>query len=72
MAVNSPVDNFRISLNQNLWGLVVSFGALGLAEYYHLSALFWASVVTTVFMIASVAITTWAYTSSYWKGKRER
>jgi hypothetical protein len=32
MAPN-PADYLKIKLNQNLWGLIVSFIALGAAEY---------------------------------------
>jgi hypothetical protein len=70
--VSSPADHFRINLNQNLWGLVVSFLALGFAEYYHLPTLFWVSASTSVIMVISVALTTLAYTIHYWKSRRER
>lgn len=62
-------DKFRINLNQNLWGLVVAFGALGAAEHYKLCALFWFAVAASVIMVLSVAVTTLAYTKNYWKEK---
>ena len=66
----SAAEQFKINLNQNLWGVVVSFGALGAAEYYKLSTLFWFAVVVAVVMVASIAVTTLAYTINYWKNKQ--
>ena len=63
MAVSA--DNFKINLNQNLWGLVVSFGFLGIAEYYELCVLFWFSVLPALAMAISIIFTTWAYTKNY-------
>jgi hypothetical protein len=34
-----PTDDFKINLNQNLWGLVVALGFLGAAEFYDLGTL---------------------------------
>jgi hypothetical protein len=65
----SAEDQFKINLNQNLWGIVVAFGALGAAEYFKLCTLFWFSAVVAVIMVLSVAITTLAYTITYWKNK---
>lgn len=67
----STDDQFKINLNQNLWGLVVAFGALGVAEYFHLCTLFWFSAVLAGIMILSVAVTTLAYTMNYWKNKQK-
>ena len=67
--MGSPTEQFKINLNQNLWGLVASFASLGLAEHYHLSTLFWLSVVVSVVMALSVVCTTIAYTINYWKAK---
>jgi putative effector of murein hydrolase LrgA (UPF0299 family) len=66
----SAQDQFRINLNQNLWGLVAAFAALGAAEYFKLCALFWFAVVMSLVMSVSVAFTTFAYTANYWKNKR--
>ncbi|MGX8884022.1 hypothetical protein ACWWD9_12510 [Methylovorus sp. SPW-M1] len=66
----SAAEQFKINLNQNLWGVVVSFSALGAAEYYNLSTLFWFAVVVSVIMVASIAVTTLAYTIKYWKIKQ--
>ena len=65
-----PSEKFKINLNQNIWGLVVSFGFLGLAEYYGLSILFWLSVVPAVVMVISVCVTTWSYTGRYVSNKK--
>lgn len=29
-----PEDQFKINLNQNLWGLLLGFTALGVSEYF--------------------------------------
>lgn len=68
MAANL-LDGINPNLNQNLWGLVVSFISLGLSEYYTLCTLFWFSVIVSVIMTISVFITTIAYTYQYWKKK---
>jgi len=41
-------DKFNINLNQNLWALVVSYGALGAAEHWHLMWLLYLSLVTSI------------------------
>jgi hypothetical protein len=64
-----PDEHFKINLNQNLWGLVVGLGFLGAAEHYDLCTLFWFAVVVSGIMVASVAVTTFAYTINYWKHK---
>lgn len=63
------MDVDQIKLNQNLWGLLLSFVALGAAEYYELYTLYWFSVVAAAVMSISVIVTTVAYTINYWKGK---
>lgn len=65
-------EQFKINLNQNLWGLVVGLVALGLSEHYNLCTLFWFSVAVSVVMVASVGVTTLAYTANYWKNKQGR
>jgi hypothetical protein len=67
--MSSPADSFKINLNQNLWGLIVTFAALGLAEQYHLCVLFWMAAVASSVMTLSVVITTAVYTFKYCKGK---
>ncbi len=68
--MSGPEEQFKINLNQNLWGLLVGLVALGVSEYYNLCTLFWLSVVVSVIMVASVAVTTLAYTMNYWKNKQ--
>ncbi|WP_428311763.1 hypothetical protein [Hydrocarboniphaga sp.] len=63
-------DQFKINLNQNLLGLVVSFGALGAAEHFGLCTLFWFGAIASSIMLLSVAVTTLAYTTKYWKQKQ--
>lgn len=62
-------DQFRINLNQNLWGLVVGLLALGVSEYYKLSTLHCFSVAITSVMTVSIFVTTYAYTVNCWKSK---
>lgn len=69
--MSSPQEQFKINLNQNLWGLLVGFGALGVAEHYTLCTLFWFAVVISVVMVSSVTVTTFAYTINYWKNKQQ-
>lgn len=67
----SPEDQFKINLNQNLWGLVITLLALGAAEYFDLCTLFWFAVVLSTIMALSVAVTTLAYTINYWRQKHK-
>lgn len=64
-------DQFKINLNQNLWGLVVAFTALGAAEYFQLCALFWFSTAMSFIMVISVAITTFTYTQEYCSKRKQ-
>lgn len=66
----SAAEQFKINLNQNLWGVVVSFIALGVAEYYKLCILFWFAVIVSFIMAVSISVTTLAYTINYWKNKQ--
>lgn len=63
-------EQFKINLNQNLWGLVVAYAALGAAEHWCLTYLFWLSFIIAVGMTLSVMATTLAYTINYWKDKQ--
>lgn len=69
--MSTPAEQFKINLNQNLWGLVVGLTALGAAEHFQLRTLFWFSVGVSSIMVISVAVTTLAYTIKYWKNKQE-
>lgn len=62
-------DRFKITLNQNLWALLLSFLALGAAEYFHLRTLCWFSSVASAATLLSVIFTTVAYTWRYCKNK---
>ncbi len=64
-------ERFRINLNQNLWGLLLSFVALGFGEYYRLTTLYWFAGISSVVALLSVFLTTIAYTLNYWKMKRK-
>jgi hypothetical protein len=67
--MSDATDQFKINLNQNLWGLVIGLSGLGAAEYYRLCTLFWFSVAVSIIMYLSVAVTTLVYTINYWKKK---
>ncbi len=58
-------ENFKIKLNQNLWGLLISLGFLGISEYFKLCVLFWLSIIPAIAMILSICFTTYAYTKNY-------
>jgi hypothetical protein len=69
-AMSTPTEQFKINLNQNLWGVVVGLGALGAAEYFQLCTLFWFSIAVSSITVLSLAVTTLAYTIKYWKNKQ--
>ncbi len=62
-------DKFNINLNQNLWGLVACYAALGAAEHWKLCALFWLSVISSAGMTLSVLVTSAFYTWNYCRKK---
>jgi SNF family Na+-dependent transporter len=62
-------DKFYINLNQNLWGLVVCYAALGVAEHWGLRALFWLSLISSCGMTLSALFTLVFYTWRYCKDK---
>ncbi len=66
--MNIP-ENFKINLNQNLWGLLLTFTALGASEYFNLRALFWLSFIASAVMLTSIIFTTTAYTWRYFQKK---
>jgi len=67
--MNGVQDSVKINLNQNLWGLVVGFGALGASEHFNLETLYYFSCAVSGIMLTSIAFTTFAYTVDYWKNK---
>lgn len=67
----NAAENFKINLNQNLWGMILSFASLGLAEYFHLNMLFNFSLVSSIVFSVSVLITTSFYTWNYCKNKSQ-
>lgn len=67
--MGNPAEQFKINLNQNLWGLVVGLIALGAAEHFRLCTLYWFAVVVSGMMAVSLAFTTYSYTVSYVKRK---
>lgn len=62
-------DNFKINLNQNLWGLLLTLLTLGTAEYFELCTLYWFGLVLSGLTSISFLITLIAYTINYWKSK---
>ena len=62
-------DNFKINLNQNLWGLLLALLTLGTAEYFGLYTLYWFGLLLSGLTCISFFITLIAYTINYWKNK---
>ena len=62
-------DRFDINLNQNLWGLIVAYVALGSAEHWGLKWLFWLSLIVSIGFSFSVLVTVAVYTINYCKNK---
>jgi cytochrome c oxidase subunit IV len=60
---NASADAIKqLKLNQNLWALLLSLGALGAADYFKLSATFrWLSLILAIVMTLSVLVTTAFY-----------
>lgn len=67
--MNGVQDHVKINLNQNLWGLVVGFGALGASEHFNLETLYYFSCAVSGIMLMSIAFTMFAYTVDYCKTK---
>jgi len=65
----SAAETFKINLNQNLWGLVVAYAALGAAEHWALKRLGYLSFIMTIGMTLSVLATTLFYTVNYCRSK---
>jgi hypothetical protein len=64
-------DKFNINLNQNLWGLVFCYGALGAAEHWGLKYLFWLAFVASIGLTISVLTTFAFYTWNYCRRKTD-
>jgi hypothetical protein len=62
-------DKLNINLNQNLWGLVAAYAALGVAEHWGLRWLFRLSFIVSMGMSLSVLITLAFYTWNYCRNK---
>lgn len=62
-------DKFYINLNQNLWGLVVAYAALGVSEHWGLCWLFRLSLIVSIGLSISVLFTVAFYTWNYCRGK---
>jgi len=65
-------ENFKINLNQNLWGLLLSLLTLGTAEYFKLCTLYWFGIILSSLTSISFIVTLTAYTLNYWKGKMKK
>ncbi len=59
--MNGVQDHIKVNLNQNLWDLVVGFGALGTSEHFNLETLYYFSCAVSVIMLTSIEFTTLAY-----------
>lgn len=58
-------DKFNINLNQNLWALVVAYGALGAADRWCLRYLLWPSLVASWILTVMVVTSFGYYTRHY-------
>lgn len=65
-------DNFKINLNQNLWGLLLALITLGTAEYFKLCTLYWFGFILSSLTSISFIVTLLAYTLNYWNGKMKK
>ena len=62
-------DKLNINLNQNLWGLIVAYAALGASEHWGLKLLGVLSFIVAIGLSISVLFTFGFYTVKYCKGK---
>ena len=59
------LPDFKLNLNQNLWGAVVGLAALGFGEYYDLRRLTCFGLFLSGLMTLSLVVTTAMYTYKY-------
>lgn len=67
MTAGDTVD--RLKLNQNLWALVVSYAALGAAEYWELTRLRCLALIMVGVLSILVLVSMVFYTINYCVGK---
>lgn len=67
--MQAALDKLNINLNQNLWGLLISFTSLGISEYFDLKILIVFGLILSIISSLSYLVTTIAYTINYWKNK---
>ncbi len=66
------MDSFKINLNQNLWGLLLSLLTLGASEYYELKILLVFGLILSIASSLSYGITLFFYTKNYYKKKSKK
>ena len=59
----------KLKLNQNLWGLIVAYGALLVAEHYGSKSLSQCAWFLSIVLTLSLIVTTIAYTWRYCANK---
>ncbi len=62
-------DKVYVKLNQNLWGLVVSYAGVGLSERYGFHQLWWLSFIVAIAMSISILVCLVFYTINYCRKK---
>jgi len=70
--MGTGAENFKINLNQNLWGLILSILTLGISEYFDLKTLFVFGLILSIISSLSFSITLVAYTINYWNEKMKK
>jgi hypothetical protein len=64
--IRMPIeDKVDVNLNQNLWGLVVSYVAVGLSQRYGFHELWWLAFVVSCAMSLSVLVCLVFYSINY-------
>ncbi len=62
-------DKFKINLNQNLWGLIISYSAVGLSQRYGFHELWWLAFVVSCAMSLSLLVCLVFYSINYCREK---